>query len=100
MDNSLDLIIDLAVKSTYEEFKRNPFEYAQNEREAQFNLFNKLKHMVTGVIKVNREEPKPPFVNLQSRRVRVEYKLKKSFKPDIVIFKNQIINEKKLVLMM
>lgn len=86
-------LIYSCVKATFDEFSNSPFDFTQNEREAQYCLFEKLKGKVQGSMKVNREDSIPPFKNMDARRVRVEYNLKE-FIPDIVIFKENIINTK------
>ncbi|AOY76725.1 hypothetical protein [Clostridium formicaceticum] len=93
MDNKLYEVIVSSINATFDDFSKNPFDFVQNEREAQYCLFEKLKDKVQGSMKVQRQDSIPPFENMNARRVRVEYKLK-NFVPDIVIFKENIINTK------
>lgn len=94
MSKKLYEVIVSSINSTFEDFSKNPFDFVQNEREAQYCLFEKLKDKVQGSMKVSRQGPIPSFENMNARRVRVEYKLSKDFIPDIVIFKENIINNK------
>lgn len=85
-------LIYSCVKATFNEFSNTPFDFTQNEREAQYCLFEKVKDTFQGSIIVKREEIVPPFENMNARRVRVEHELTKGFIPDIVIFKENINN--------
>ena len=75
------------VNDLQRDFSLNPYDYTSSEIEAQIRIFNKLNEVIKGKVVINNNGPIPPFINLESYRVKLEYVVNKN-KHDIVIFKD------------
>jgi len=80
-------VLNEIIYELHNDFSLNPYDYTSYEMEAQVKVFNKIKNLIEGKILINNDEPIPPFVILESCRVRIEYRIDKN-RHDIVIFKN------------
>ena len=83
----IDKTLNKIVNNLQHDFSLKPYDYTSYEIEAQVRIFNKLNEVIKGKVTVNNDEPIPPFKNLESCRVKLEYVVNQN-KHDIVIFKD------------
>ena len=83
----IEQILNKIFNDLQRDFSLNPYDYTSSEIEAQIRIFNKLKEVIKGKVIINNNGPIPPFINLKSYRVKLEYGFDKN-KHDIVIFKD------------
>jgi hypothetical protein len=70
------------------DFEVNPYDYTSAEIEAQVRVFNALMQHVDGYIVIDRNDAIPPFVNLRSNRLRMEWGFNGK-RHDIMILKSE-----------